>query len=145
MIAALGGRRADPLREVGEVEVELVLEQGGAGAGAAVAHLPALEQDGVNPLLREPVAHQRAGDSPADDGEVAAPVLVELGVGGREAALDEPEGDAAGEIHGVQVKAAADGGTAEGGGGCHPERAQATEGSSYPASMTAGRSLAFSG
>jgi hypothetical protein len=99
LIAAARRGGAVATAEVGEVGVQLVLEEGGGGAGAAVAHLPSLQQDGVESLLREPLPHHRAGDAAADDRHVAAAVLRELGIGRRQPVLDEPEGNPGREIH----------------------------------------------
>ena len=89
-----------PIDEVDEVGVDLVLDERRGGGRAAVADLAGLEQDGADALPGEPVGHQGAGDAAADDGDVAAEVSVESGVGRGEAVEDGPEGVAAGQVHG---------------------------------------------
>src|SRR6185295_18164262 len=99
LVASLGVAPAHLRDEVAQVGVDLILDERGGGRGAAVPDLARLEDGGVNPLPGEPMGHEGAGDSPADDGEVAAEVAAEARVDGGEAVAEQPEGGAAGEVH----------------------------------------------
>jgi hypothetical protein len=99
LVAPNGAGFADPIDQVAKMAVDLLLNEGGGPAGAAISNLTALDQDDVNSRLGKAVGYQRAGYAAADHGHVAASIALEAGMGRQQAVLDDPEGGAGGEIH----------------------------------------------
>jgi hypothetical protein len=99
-VAPHGVVGADPLDQVRQVGVDLVLDQRGGGRGAAAPDLSTLEQGHADTLQREPVRHQGARNSAPDDGHVAAEVAVESRKRGGQADQRRPQRCATREVHG---------------------------------------------
>ncbi len=99
LVGAEGRFSAEGFYEVAEGGVEFVLEESGAGGGAAVAEWAAVDEDGFDAGVDEVMGDECAGDATADDGDGAMEVMVEWGKdegGGVEA---HPESGVGFEVH----------------------------------------------
>jgi hypothetical protein len=79
--------------------VQLILKQPRAGHGAAAAGLAAIKQHRRDPRFGQMISDQRAGDSAAENGDLAGFVAVELRIWSEFIPLKQPEWTARAKVH----------------------------------------------
>ncbi len=85
--------------EIDEMGIDLVLEQGGAGAGAAASHIPRIEHPHIITFGGECLGDERTGDARSENGDITSDVGTEGRIVREDAVPHGPVGMIRGEIH----------------------------------------------
>ncbi len=107
----VGERRigfAMALGQIDQVRVDFVLQQRGTGGGAAPADVPLLQHRHVEAMAGQFIGDQRAGDTAAEHGDVAAMVGFQARKRLHQPVADRPEGVTAFEVHAHPVPSRGD-------------------------------------
>ena len=99
VVAAHGVLTPNHADQVGQVCVDFILQERGAGAGAAGGNVAPVEHNHADASFGKVVGHQRASDAAANHGHIAAQVFGQGGVASDQAIFDRPERIARFKIH----------------------------------------------